>query len=454
MDAKTLYRQGVTAIRDQQDIVRGRELLLQSLREDPQNDMAWLWLTRTVKDRQKRLECVERALQINPQNEQARQLKERLLAGTPPAASAPAGDQPLPKGTAIRSIGPKTIAVPLTPQEEDQVVQHLQRADIYAEAGEMEQAIEQWVEVLKIRVDHELALRNAAGNLWKLNYWDDARELVQRAIDAKTQVPAIYMTAIDMADRQGDHEKAEAIRERIAALPDADEQLLITVADYYLKRFQNDQALSFLQEAVESHPDSQKLLIKTGDVLEEMERKQEAMTYYDRAVRQGTRTKAGKEADKKLATYVPVLTDRERGSVWLAVRETLGIGLFYLLVGWQDAGLNLLDMGPRRWIGVSLSLVGGYLLITATSSPQQDPVASWLGGRVPLLPTKPKEDTQPDNFFSMPGRALDDPTNLPIVSEPVRWFLALAGGVVLVLAFWLVFFRALETLTSGPLPYF
>jgi tetratricopeptide (TPR) repeat protein len=453
MDAKILYREGVTAIRDQQDVVRGRELLLQSLKEDPQNDMAWLWLTRTVKDRQKRLECVERALQINPQNEQAQQLKARLLAGAT-SPSAEASPQPLPKGTVIRPIGPKTIDVPLTPQENMQVAQLLQRADIYMESGDTEQAISQWVEVLKIQVDHELALRNAAGHLWKLNYWDDARELVQRAIDANTQVPAIYLTAIDMADRQGDHEKAEAIRERIATLPNADEQLLVTVADYYLKRYQSDQALNFLQEAVESHPDSQKLLLKTGDVLQEMDRKLEAMTYYDRAVRQGTRTKVGKEADKKLATFVPVLTDRERGSVWLAVRETAGIGIFYLLVGWQDAGLNLLDMGPRRWMGVLLSLVGGYLLITATSSPQQAPIAGWLGGQVPLLTNKPKREGQPGNFFSMPGRALDDPTNLPMISESVRWFLAMVGAAVLILAFWLVFYRALDVLTSGPLPYF
>jgi C4-dicarboxylate-specific signal transduction histidine kinase len=34
------------------------------------------------------------------------------------------------------------------------------------------------------------------------------------------------MTAIDMAERQSDYDEAEALRERIASLPDADEQLL------------------------------------------------------------------------------------------------------------------------------------------------------------------------------------------------------------------------------------
>jgi tetratricopeptide (TPR) repeat protein len=83
MDAKTLYRQGITAIRDQGDLQRGRELLLQSLRLDSQNDMAWLWLTRTVRDRQKQLEYVERALSINPNNESAQQLRLRLQVASP-----------------------------------------------------------------------------------------------------------------------------------------------------------------------------------------------------------------------------------------------------------------------------------------------------------------------------------------------------------------------------------
>jgi tetratricopeptide (TPR) repeat protein len=89
MDARSLYREGVLAIRDQKDIARGRDLLVQSLRQDPNNDMAWLWLTRTVTDRQKRLEYVERALKVNPANEQARQLKDRLQAAPPPEPPIP-----------------------------------------------------------------------------------------------------------------------------------------------------------------------------------------------------------------------------------------------------------------------------------------------------------------------------------------------------------------------------
>jgi tetratricopeptide (TPR) repeat protein len=442
MDARTLYQQGVTAIRDQNNLQQGRHLLIQSLRQDPRNDMAWLWLTRTVRDRQKQLEYVEHALQINPANESAQKLKGRLQAAPP----APASQQPVAVAVAAPG-GLKTIDVPVTPEEKDQIAHLMDRAEIYLQAGETEAAIEQWVEVLKIRVDHETALRQASGHLWRLQYRDDARELVQRAIDAGTTVPSIYLTAIDIAERLGEQTRAEALREHIAALPNADDQLLVAIADDYIQRYRLEQALAFLSYALDKHPHSQKLLIKIGDLLKELDRPQEAMTYYDRAVRAGARTKEGKEADQRLLNYVPVLTDRERGSVGLALREAAGVGLFFLVMAWQDAGLSLLQMGLMRWVGVGIGLIGGYLTVTATSSPQQQPIANWLGSQIP--PAIPDLNTP----HATPGRALEEPTSLPILSVDVRYALGTIGGVLLVLAFIMVFHHALALITDNPPPY-
>jgi tetratricopeptide (TPR) repeat protein len=507
MDPKILYREGVIAIRDQKDLERGRELLLQAVQLDPNNDMAWLWLTRTVKDLPTRLQYLDRALQINPQNEQARTVKERLLGGSAAAADSPADStavpaRPLSKPaasaspsdlpgraaskpaagaalparppsnpasaaavalpgrqttrkavpapspvTGIQPLGPKTVDNPINKQEKDRIAQLMDKAEIYLEAGDAEQAIAQWVDVLQIRVDHELALRNAAGHLCRLNYWDDARELVNRAIDAGTKIPTIYLTALDLAERQNDFSAADALRQRIATLSDVDEQLFVVVADSYLRRYQNDQAVGFLQQVLAVNPTRQKVLIKLGDILQEMERKDEALKYYDQAVRLGARSKEGKAADKKLAAYVPVLTDRERGSTGLAVREAAGFILFYLLLAWQDAGLNLLNLGPARWGGVLLSWFGGYLLITATSSPQQQPLAARLGGSV--QPPKPEED-KPKLLM---GRAMDDPTDLPMLSDEVRWALGMIGVAVLLFAAFLVFHTSLDRLMTDPLPY-
>ncbi|MBZ0283065.1 MAG: hypothetical protein K8L97_20170 [Anaerolineae bacterium] len=77
-DAKVLFRDGVNAIRNEGDLAKGRKLLTESLRLNPNNDVAWLWISKTVSDTQKKLQCVERALQVNPENQQALDLQNKL----------------------------------------------------------------------------------------------------------------------------------------------------------------------------------------------------------------------------------------------------------------------------------------------------------------------------------------------------------------------------------------
>jgi hypothetical protein len=113
--------------------------------------------------------------------------------------------------------------------------------------------------------------------------------------------------------------------------------------------------------------------------------------------------------------------------VWLALREAVGFGIIFVLLGWQDAGLDLMRLGPQRWLGIGLSILGGYLLVTGLSAPQQKPLAGWLGGKVPP-PKAIKSDDDPET-----------PTALPILPGVLRGLFALAGGIVLVGAFLLVF---------------
>jgi hypothetical protein len=80
-EAQNLYQQGVKAIRDEKDPTQGRQFLVESLRLNPENDAAWVWLSRTVTDTQKKVDCLERALAINPTNQQAAELKSRLMGG-------------------------------------------------------------------------------------------------------------------------------------------------------------------------------------------------------------------------------------------------------------------------------------------------------------------------------------------------------------------------------------
>jgi hypothetical protein len=54
-DARDLFQQGVRAIRDQHDTVLGRQFLIESLRVNPENDAAWVWLSETVIDPKKKM---------------------------------------------------------------------------------------------------------------------------------------------------------------------------------------------------------------------------------------------------------------------------------------------------------------------------------------------------------------------------------------------------------------
>lgn len=421
-DAQTLYREGVAAIREQKDAAEGRKLLTQSLRLEPNNDMAWLWLARTLNDRDKQRQCIERALAINPENPHALKLKQQM--------DAPANGHSEP----IAVSSPRQA---LKLNAEGRLDGYLEKAQKRLDDDDIEGAIEQWVYALKRQPDHEIALGNAVRHLSRLKQYDDAKELVWRALDSGTTHPSVYLTAIDLLKREGKHGEADDMRRKLACLPAASESIIGDIVDYFIRNGQVQDAQDILDQAIQSHPQSQKLLIKLGDLHQEMGQAVAARKVYEQAAKIGLRTAEGKMADSKLSQFAPVLTDKERGSPLLAAREAVGIGLFYLLMGWQDAGLNLLNLGAPRWAGVALGFVGGYLLVTATSSPQQQPIAGWFGGKVPESAAEGEE------------------SKLPILPFEARLLLGIGGLVLLALAFYLVFSTAIGLITNpNPPPFY
>lgn len=97
--ARELRRQGIAAAKAGEND-RARELLQQSIRLDPRNEAAWVWLASLARDQRERLFCLQKLLQINPQNETALQAlaamkiaPEHLLGAArsaPPAAASAA----------------------------------------------------------------------------------------------------------------------------------------------------------------------------------------------------------------------------------------------------------------------------------------------------------------------------------------------------------------------------
>lgn len=63
----------------------GREFLAEILQNDPDNEMAWLWLAGVVESNERRRQCLERVLALNPANQAA----QRGLAALPPKPSGP-----------------------------------------------------------------------------------------------------------------------------------------------------------------------------------------------------------------------------------------------------------------------------------------------------------------------------------------------------------------------------
>ncbi len=476
MDAQTLFREGITALRDQHDAALAQRLLAQSIKLDPKNDMAWLWLSRTTDDPQRKLQCVERALAINPQNVKAMTLRAKLLIAQQQqqdanqdwrarldALNAPVSfaepeihTAPQPNLPPEAPPAPRPAAPPKpTAQQRQKIDLLLAKAESALATNDVEGALEEWGRVLDLQVDHPVAMQNAVRYLFKLDYPDVAHDLIWQAINAGTTSVPIYLTGIDIARHQGDQPEADDLRERVALLPNADEDLIDRMIDHFLDEAQPLRAADILERALPAHPNSQKLLLKTGTIYEKvLDRKAEALQYYERAARIKSGSKAGKTAEKALRDYTPVMTDRERGSIPLALREAVGFGVLFLLLGWQDAGLNLLHMGASRWLGVALSILGGYLVVTALSAPQQQPLAAWLGGSVPKNPPPPPEKKVPlYEEAPLPSGVIQQPTNLPIIPAAVRALFALAGAIVLIGAFALVFSVSIQLLQHPVEPY-
>jgi tetratricopeptide (TPR) repeat protein len=328
---------------------------------------------------------------------------------------------------------------PLTAREEKQIALLMKKAEHHLKAEDAEAAVEQWVEVLHIQADHEDAMRLAVAQLARMGYMDDAEELVNRAIKAGTQHPSIYLTAIDIARRQNEHAQVDALSEDLVRLPGIDDSVIVRVAEGFIAREEALRARDLLTEGLQTHPDSPPILTALGELHELMGEEIEARRYFDQAARLGSRTKAGRTADQKLQNFTPVMTDNERGSLMLAWREAAGLGAFYLFLAWHDAGLNLFNLGVIRWIGVALGVVGGYLVVTATSSPQQRGIAARLGGHVSLDPIVSHDATE------------EEATELPIIPPTTRIILGVVGGVLLLVGAAMIF-NAAFNLLMNPVP--
>jgi tetratricopeptide (TPR) repeat protein len=78
MDSADLLRQAVQAARSGRELT-ARDLFQDVVRLDPNNELAWMWLSGLLDPLEDRIEACERVLSINPGNQRIRTYRDKLL---------------------------------------------------------------------------------------------------------------------------------------------------------------------------------------------------------------------------------------------------------------------------------------------------------------------------------------------------------------------------------------
>ena len=78
MDTEELLRKAIQAARNGRELT-ARDLFQDVVRIDPENEVAWMWLSGLLDPLEDRLAACERVISINPANQQIRAYRDKLL---------------------------------------------------------------------------------------------------------------------------------------------------------------------------------------------------------------------------------------------------------------------------------------------------------------------------------------------------------------------------------------
>lgn len=183
-------------------------------------------------------------------------------------------------------------------------------------------------------------------------------------------------------------------------------------------------------------PQEEQLKLRIARFYEEVGDSHKAYAIYEQNYKQSKKSDFGRIADYRLNAMQIELSSAERASIFLAVREAFGMSLIFVLMAFLDMHLNLQQAQARHLIGIIIALIGSYIVVTAASSPQQVPIAKWLGG---VMPAKDKHK----------GWNTED---LLIIPWDSRIVLGLIGLTILILALVLVFAPSIHNLLMPVTP--
>jgi tetratricopeptide (TPR) repeat protein len=161
---------------------------------------------------------------------------------------------------------------------------HGNLAILLAEKGELDEAARHFVQSLRVNPDSALAYTGLAGVRIRQDRLDDARKLLQHALSLEPRLLDARRGLGKLAEAEGDLAEAETqYRTAVADWPGASQPRL-DLAHVLRRRGKHEQALSFLEQLVQTERDSPAVHDHLGQTLEALRRLPEAIEHYDRAV--------------------------------------------------------------------------------------------------------------------------------------------------------------------------
>ncbi|MBN2472567.1 MAG: tetratricopeptide repeat protein [Anaerolineae bacterium] len=434
--AEQAYQAGVQAARAG-DRARARVAFTQAVRADPAAVKSWMALYQVCGDPAERLFCLFTAGRLAPDDARLRQEYERFKAqhgghgSITPRPLPELADLPQPRKPITPVLGLLTIA-----------------NNRLAE-GDEEGALRFLLRVLEDDPAQPDALAGVVRLLTRHRRLPEAIHWTERSIQAGNRDPGAYISLAEMLLLQGGGGVGQAWDwlARLRKLPDVRPAQLVRAASLYRQHGDLKTSLEVLHEAERVDPTDQGALVALAEAYDSLYHPERARAYYKRAMEANPRSEVGQAAEAKLLDIRPHTPAHVLTSNLYALREVVGVVLFFYLLAVLDAGLNLISLGIMGWLGVVLSAVGGYLLVTATSSPAQhilDPILREVGEAPPTS----EHEHSADGY--LPEMADDKPP----LQLPLAWrgVIGAFGGALLIVAAVLVLQHSLagtrETLAA------
>lgn len=332
-------------------------MLQHVVQSEPDNEQAWLWIARVSTSRDQRHRALLRVLDINPENATAKRVLEQQFGG---------------HGPGVR----------------DHINNLLADATFETDPRRAEALYEKVLDLDPI--SHE-ALDGILPLYRKAGVWARGFRMLDRARQHAPNDETIIRHTIHFGLLSNDLDYLRGLDEIWMTSPHVKVEELVSAAKRFANDKQFDVVAALLERGSEIDPQNQTVLFGLMRAYQVLHRFDDAKRIQKQIADVDAKSKIGKSMMETLLDedpYVPLAT---RESTFIAVRELVGllipIGMLVILDNRLGFG------GIETLLAILTGVLGGYLLVSATSSHEQkllkrfepnglDPTMRWIFGIV------------------------------------------------------------------------